>query len=472
MLKNLSMLFLALAASACAVGPDYARPASELPDNWGAPVATVENLDAWWLNFGDPVLVALVEASLEHNNDLKVAAANVEAAAAAMRLARADYLPTVNASASGTRTSASESAPLPSPSSPYTEYRAGLIVNYEFDIWGRVRRANEAALAELERDVAVRDGVRASIAANVARAYFQARALDRRIELLEDLHRTRLDNQALQKTRLEAGFISAYDFEQARSETLAVAARLPLLRAARRDTLTALAVLRGSTPAEMFQAWTAVDERPAADATPLPLAPPVPMGLPSALLERRPDVRAAEQRLVAANARIGVAKAMYFPQLSLTGFAGAVSTAFSNLFDAPSRAWQAGAVLAQPLTDINRVDAGVDTARARYDAAAANYAKTVQVAFRETLNALSTVNAAREVMQAQRERVGALTNAYRVAEARYRAGSIGYLELLDVERQLRAIEQEQVEARLALLHATVDLYRALGGGWQAAARDS
>lgn len=472
-MKNiLSILLLVLVASGCAVGPDYRRPESALPESWGAEEADTERLTTWWRNFDDPVLVALIDASLAHNNDLKVAAANVEAAAAALQLARADYLPTVNANVSGVRASASEQSAVPGPSSPYTEYRAGAVVNYEFDIWGRVRRANEAAIAELNRDVAVRDAVRASIAANVARAYFQARALDRQIELLEDLYQTRRDNQALQKTRLDAGFISAYDFEQARSETLAVAARLPVMRAARRETLTALAVLRGSSPAEMYDAWQTVDALPASDATPLPLAPEVPMGLPSALLERRPDVRAAEQQLIAANARIGEARAMYFPQLSLTGFAGAVSSAFSNLFDGPAAAWQAGIGLAQPLTDINRVDAGVDAAEARFEAASARYAKTVQQAFRETLDALSGVNAARAVMLAQHERVDALSNAYRVAEARYRAGSIGYLELLDVERQLRGIEQQQVEARLALLQATVDLYRALGGGWQAAARES
>lgn len=470
--KVIPVLLIAALLAACAAGPDYRRPASALPESWGAPAAEIENLDDWWRNFEDPVLVALIDASLEHNNDLKVAAANVEAAAAALQLARADYLPTVNAQVSGRRASASEAAALPMPATPYNEYSGGLAVNYEFDIWGRVRRANEAALAELQRDVAIRDGVRASIAANVARAYFQARALDRQIELFESLYRTRLDNQQLQKTRLDAGFISPYDYEQARSETLAVAAQLPALRAARRETLNALAVLRGASPAEMFAAWTAVDSSQASDVAELPLPPAVPMDLPSELLERRPDVRAAEQQLIAANARIGEAKALFFPQLSLTGLAGGVSTVFSNLFDAPARTWQASVALVQPLTDLNRVDARVGAAEARHDAASAAYAKTVQTAFRETLDALSGVTAARDVMQAQDERVAALENAYRVANARYQAGSIGYLELLDVERQLRAIEQEQVEARLALLHATVDLYRALGGGWQAASRTS
>jgi len=468
----LTAILFALFSSACAVGPDYARPASELPDDWQAgseAAADRTDLGQWWTAFNDPALVAVIEESLAHNNDLKAAVANVDAAAAALRLARADYLPTVNGVIDGTRTKASTNSALPLGSAPYTEYSAGLLVNYELDIWGRVRRANEAAIAELNRDVAVRDGVHSAVAAATAQAWFQARALDRQVALLERLHETRIDNLRLQQTRLDAGLIPPYDFEQARSETAAVAAQLPVLRAARLQALTALAVLRGATPQAMVTEWSA--ERARAETAlaavhVLPVAPAVPMDLPSALLERRPDVRAAEQRLVASNARIGVAKAAYFPRLSLTGFAGGISTAFSSLFESPSESWQASVALAQPLTDINRVGASVNAATARHAAETANYSSTVQRAFKETLDALTGVSTAREVMRAQDERVAALTNAYRVAEARYQAGRIGYLDVLDVERQLREIEQQQVVARLSLLQATVDLYRALGGGWQ------
>lgn len=458
---NKFIVLLAAFVTGCAAGPDYERPQSELPESFGA-TAEVAQIDAWWTNFNDAHLTALIEESLAHNNDLKVAVANVDAAAASLRLARADYLPTLNGTVGATRASASEAGAIPLSSEPYTEYSTGLVLDYELDIWGRVRRANEAALAELERDVAVRDGVRAAVAASVARAYFETRALDRQIALLERLHATRLENLSLQTTRLEAGLISPYDFEQARSETAAVAAELPLLRAARLRALTALAVLRGASPAAMYTAWQSTE----ASSGELPAAPVVPMGLPSELLERRPDIRAAEQRLIAANARIGEAKAAYFPRLSLTGFAGGISTAFSTLFESAAESWQAAVALTQPLTDLNRVGANVNAARARHDAATAQYGKAVQVAFRETLDALAGVASTREVMRAQDERVAALTNAYRVAEARYEAGRIGYLELLDVERQLRAVEQQQVGAELALLGATVDLYRALGGGWQ------
>lgn len=468
-MNKLLMVSFLLLLSACASGPDYVRPATELPQGWSEDVTDGSELVSWWLQFDDPVLVEFIDAALAQNNDLRAAAANVDAAAAALRLARADYLPTVNAGAGATRASNSTSAVMPLSSEPYTQYDAGLIVNYEIDLWGRVRRANEAALAELRHDAAVRDGVRAAVAAAVAQTYFETRALDRRIELLKRLRATRVEYLELQQVRLDAGLISPYDFDQSRSETAAIEAQLPLLQSARLHALTALAVLTGASPKTMYETWSLQQSNasmPPAKLAVLPEAPVVPVDLPSTLLERRPDIRAAEQRLVAANARIGVAKAAYFPQLSLTGFAGGISTAFSTLFDAPARAWEASVALAQPLTDINRVGANVNAATSRKSAAEAMYAKTIQTGFKETLDALASVSATRAVMLAQDTRVDALSNAWRVARARYEAGRIGYLEMLDVERQLREIEQQQITAQLSLLNSTVDLYRALGGGWQ------
>lgn len=465
-MNKLLIVPFVLLLGACASGPDYVRPATELPHGWSEDVTDGRQLADWWLQFSDPVLVEFIDASLVKNHDLRAAAANVEAAAAALRLARADYLPSVNAGMGATRASNSTSAAVPMSSEPYTQYDAGLIVNYEIDLWGRVRRANEAALAELRHDAAVRDGVRAAVTAAVAQVYFETRALDRRIALLERLRATRVEYLSLQQVRLDAGLISPYDFEQSRSETAAIDAQLPLLRSARLHALTGLAVLTGASPQAMYQAWSMQESPSASQLAVLPNAPVVPVDLPSTLLERRPDIRAAEQRLIAANARIGVAKAAYFPQLSLTGFAGGISTAFSTLFDAPARAWEASVALAQPVTDFNRVAANVNAATARRTAAEAAYARTIQAGFKETLDALASVNATRAVMQAQDTRVDALTNAWRVARARYEAGRIGYLEVLDVERQLRDIEQQQVTAQLSLLNSTVDLYRALGGGWQ------
>jgi multidrug efflux system outer membrane protein len=461
-MNKLIPLFAAALISACAVGPDYQRPVSELPADWGRPAAEVPDLDRWWLTFDDERLSAYIEQSFEHNNDLKVAVANVDAAAAVLKLNREDYLPNVNGSVEATRSRGSENGSFPLVTSPVTEYSAGLLVNYELDIWGRIRRANEAALADLSADTAVMFGVRSALAANVARSYFQALALSRQIELLERVYATRIDNQRLQKLRMDGGLISPYDYEQARSEAAAVAAQLPDLRARLRQTITALGVLRGASPRELFAEWQAT---PMADGTLLPEAPSVPMDLPSEMLQRRPDVHAAEQLLVAANARIGEATAGYFPRVSLSAFAGGVSTAFSTLFDSESESWEAGAGATLPLMDLRSTAANVDGAEARRDAAAALYAGTVQTAFQETLDALANVESNRDVLRAQDERVDALANARRVATARYEAGRIGYLEVLDIERQVRQVEQEQVGARLNLLQATVDLFRALGGGW-------
>ncbi len=463
-------LLTASVLTACAIGPDYQRPELALPDQWQqAPVAASTELSRWWLSFNDPVLTALIEESFANNSNLKVAVASVEAAAAQLQLARADYWPTVDLGVAGTRTRASEAMTPTGQPLKTTSYQTGLMLDYEIDLWGKIRRANEAALAELNGNVAAFDAVRAALAANVAQAYFELKALDKQIGLSEQTLRTRTENVRLQQKRLDSGLISPYDFEQARSEAEAVAAQLPVQKMARAKVLTALAVLRGQSPKEMVAGWNGAVSDPAAS---LPTAPEIPMDLPSALLSRRPDVRQAEARLQAANARIGVAKADYLPSLSLTGFAGGVSGALSSVLDAPARTWEAALGLSQPLTSLYRVEANVGTAEANAQAQAAAYVNTVQTAFKETLDALVTLSATREIQAAQQRRVDALGNAYRVAKLRYDAGRIGYLELLDVERQLRLVEQTQVQAQLEQINATVALYRALGGGWQAAVAEA
>ncbi|HEX4910990.1 MAG TPA: efflux transporter outer membrane subunit [Permianibacter sp.] len=451
--------------SACAIGPDYQRPELALPQQWQAtPAEQVSGLQQWWQSFNDPVLTSLIEESFSHNSNLKAAVAAVEAAAAQLQLARADYWPTVDLGVNGVKARTSEVVTPAGQPLTTTTYQAGLVLDYEIDLWGKIRRANEAALADLDANVAAHDAVRSVLAANVAQAYFQLKALDQQIALAERTLQTRQENVRLQQKRLDSGLISPYDFEQARSEAEAVAAQVPAQKAARAKVQTALAVLRGQSPQAMVTAWQQAANGDAS--TVLPSAPVVPMDLPSELLNRRPDIRQAEARLKAANARIGVAKADYLPSLSLTGFAGGVSDALSSVLDAPAKAWEVALGLSQPLTSLYRVNANVGAAEANAQAQTAAYVNTVQTAFKETLDALSTLSSTREIQAAQQRRVEALSNGYRVAKLRYDAGRIGYLELLDVERQLRQVEQEQVQAQLDQLNATVDLYRALGGGWQ------
>ena len=453
--------------SACAIGPDYQRPELALPEQWqAAPAEQVSGLQQWWQSFSDPVLTALIEESFNHNSNLKAAVAAVEAAAAQLQLARADYWPTVDLGVNGVKARTSEAVTPAGQPLTTTTYQAGLVLDYEIDLWGKIRRANEAALADLDGNVAAHDAVRSVLAANVAQAYFQLKALDQQIALAERTLQTRQENVRLQQKRLDSGLISPYDFEQARSEAEAVAAQVPAQKAARSKVQTALAVLRGQSPQAMVSAWQSASAGNGDTSTVLPAEPLVPMDLPSELLNRRPDIRQAEARLKAANARIGVAKADYLPSLSLTGFAGGVSDALSDVLEAPAKAWQVALGLSQPLTSLYRVNANVGAAEANAQAQTAAYVNTVQAAFKETLDALSTLSSTREIQAAQQRRVAALSNGYRVAKLRYDAGRIGYLELLDVERQLRQVEQEQVQAQLDQLQATVDLYRALGGGWQ------
>lgn len=469
-MKRLTVSLLAAALlSACAVGPDYVRPQTDLPAAWaaGQDAAETVELSRWWLSFNDAKLNALIDEALQNNADLKIAVARVDEAAAQLRLARAQYYPSVDAQlgASRAQSSLDTGAPqMPGVPRTMTTYRGGLVLDYELDLWGRIRRSNEASLATLAANQAARDAVQAAVAAQVAQSHFEGLALDKQIALLGRTLATREENLKLQRKRLDAGLISPYDFAQSENETAAIASSLPTLIAARSKISTALSVLRGASPRSMSE--DAAAPREIAEVQ-LPAAPQVPMDLPSTLLERRPDIRQAEQQLIAANAGIGEAKADYFPKISLSGFFGGASETLSDLFSSPARTWEAALGLAQPIVSMNRVDAQVNAAEARERAAKAQYAKTVQTAFKDSYDALVTLNAARETQAAQLRRVQALNEAYRVAELRYKAGRISYLELLDVERQLRGVEQEQVAAQRDQLNATVDLYRALGGGWTA-----
>lgn len=461
-------LALALALAGCAAGPNYQRPELALPTAWSTTAPGDARVAAhWWQEFQDARLTTLIDAALTHNGDFKSAAARVDEAQALLQLARSEYSPSVNAelSAAQHRSSLATSNQMSGLKRSTTTYRGGLSASYEVDVWGRIRRSNEAALAALAADTAARDAVQASLAAQVAQAYFEGLALERRITLLERTLKTRLENVRLQQLRLTAGSISPLDLHQAESEAEAVAATLPGLRAARSRIQTALAVLSGRSPQTMVADW---QQAPATmtELQALPTPPTVPTGLPSALLERRPDLRAAEARLQAANARIGEAKAAYFPRIGLTAFAGGASASLGDLFSASASTWDAAAALVQPITGLKANRARVKAAEARTRAAEADYVQAVRTAFKETLDALTTLDSTKATLAAQERRVAALKESYRVADLRYKAGSSGYLELLDVERNLLQVEQEQVQAQLAQLNATVDLYRALGGGWE------
>jgi multidrug efflux system outer membrane protein len=470
-MRKLMPLVLVVGLSGCTLGPNHVRPETDLPTGWavsaaGMPAAPVgAGVDSsWWHAFNDPSLNGLVDEALQHNADLSLAAARVAEARAVLNLRDAERYPLLSGQASGARARGSAEIAQPGGGGIYNNFGISAVLNYEVDLWGRLARASEAARAQLLAGVASRDAVRLAVAADVTAGYFNLRALDQQLAIAERTVQTREGSYRFQESRYRNGAISQLVFRQAESELAAARAELPALRQQRTLQINALSVLLGRTPREIVQR-TISGGRPIDD---LPAMPEVPMGLPSALLERRPDIRAAEEQLRAANAEIGIARAAYFPTLSLTGLFGSQSEELSNLFNGPAKSWQFGGNLAGPLIDFGRTRANVRAAEARRQQALVNYQQTVRIAFREVLDALESRSATSERLVAQEQQVTALRETARLAQRRFDEGYSDYLEVLDAQRSLFTVELARVTTQQQRLRALVDLYKALGGGWQVA----
>jgi len=457
---------LAALLAACAAGPDYQRPAVDLPAGWqGVPAQGVAAKgDRWWALYSDPVLDRLIEEALAGNQDLALAAARVDEARAVLRVADSQFVPSVDATAQSDRSRSSErsSIPLP-PGVPLerTTHRAQLNVAYELDLWGRLRRGSEAARASLLATRAARETVRIALASEVARSYYALIALDSQVEATRRSLELRVNGLNLQKTRRAAGLINEFTLKQLEAEVAAARAQLPSLEASRTAQELSLTVLLGRSPRAIIEG-TVVRGAESGE-----LAPPVvPEGLPSDLLLRRPDVVEAEQRLIAANARIGEARSTLFPRIRLTGNFGSESAALGDLFSGPATIWQLAFGLAQPIFQGGRLFGEIEAVQARERQALALYQKTLQEAFREVRTALSTQARAREIFEAEGARVTALTEALRLARIRYENGLLSQLEVLDSERNLLQAELNRIEALRAQRAAVADVVRALGGGWE------
>lgn len=453
-----------LLAGCMTVGPDYRRPKVDTPEQWPGAASTEPISAAWWSAYGDPVLDRMVEDALAYNTDLRFAIARVDEARAALGISRADQYPGVSANASASRNRPSQegvTSTLGGGVPEYSNYRATLNASYEIDFWGKYRRATEAARAELLGAQSNREAVRLTLITDVARGYFNLRALDAQVAVTRRTISTRLASTALQRMRFEAGVASEFDLRQVEAQAAQARALLPAFERSLAQQETALAVLLGRSPRAIVT--VPVERGAAIDALTLP--PAVPAGLPSDILERRPDVRQAEQALIAANARIGQAKAAYYPSISLTAILGGESTSLSNLFSTPARVWQIGGSAAQTVFDAGRTGQQVEQARAREQQLLASYASAIQNAFRDTLDALVAQRTAREALDAEQARVTALQTSYRLAQLRYDNGVSSLLDVLDVERGLLDAELNRVEAQRAQLAATADLFKALGGGW-------
>lgn len=458
-------LFSVLTATAllagCAVGPDYLRPDSTLPDQYSQAVAedrsAVPVNPDWWLLFGDTSLNALVEQALVANQDLQAAIARLEAAEAVAREAGAAYYPAIDLDAASSRvgTSGVTYNGQKMGGAIYNNRRAALSLSYEIDLWGRIRRQNEAAGAEALASRFGRDSVRLALIGQVANEYLALRSHDAEVAVSQETVTSRENTLRIVQARLDAGASSALELAQAENSLATAQSQLSQLKRLRALSESQIALLTGQPGLRI-----------APNLTPLPLPPVPPAGLPSTLLEARPDVRQAEEKLVAANARIGVAKAAYFPTISLTGVYGSESMALSNLFTGPAGIWSAALGLSMPIFDAGRTGARVDQATAYQKESLAGYRKTMQTAFKEVNDALVSLRELAEEETANIAQLEAARRALKLSQARYEAGYAGFLEVLDAQRTTNIAQLTYLNSRKNRLGAAVDLFKALGGGWR------
>jgi len=459
MRKSFLVIAIAAAVAGCTTTPT-APPAVELP------AATVDHLDLshWWTEFDDSALTALVDEALANNLDLQVAIARIDVARAQVKLASADLYPSLSLGLNASRSKVSQVGGIPIPPGVHAttnNYQAALNASYEVDLWGKYRTATRAAQNDLLATEYARETVRTAVTAQVAQTYFGLVAADAQLALLKDTLALREQTVALQTDRAQAGVIGQYDLAQARAERDAVAADIATAQRAVDQFEAALAVITGRSPRDVFT--PSVVRQPSL--AKLLAVPTVPAGVPSDVLERRPDVRQIEKELVAASLRIDRARADYFPSLTLTGQLGSESIELHRIASGPALIWSIGAGLVQPLLNFKGIEANVDTQTARREELVANYRQTVQSAFRDVHDALAANETTRAALAAQASRRENLQQAYELSDMRYKAGYSPYLEVLDAQRQLLQAQTLSIlaarDARLAL----VDLAKALGGGW-------
>ena len=450
---------IALALVGCTTTPT-APPQLDLP----AGTASDPSLERWWTNFNDTTLTTLVDEALARNLDLRAAMSRVDTARAQVKLAQGYLYPSVNLGVDASRSRATQVGAVPLFGFPpvNNDYHVGVNASYEVDLWGKYRTSTRAAQDDLLASQYARETVRTVVVADVAQTYFQLLAADAQLKLLEDTLKSRNDTVALQRDRYQGGIIGEYDLAQAEAERAAVASDVAVVQRAIGQLESALAVLLGRSPREVFSPQLAREE----ERVRLLSVPTLPEGLPSNLLERRPDIRSAEAQLASANRRIDVARADYFPSLSLTGTYGSESAALHSLFTGPAAIWSIGAALAQPLINFNSIEANVETKTAQRDQAVIGYQQTVQVAFKETHDALVSNQTTRDALSAQTERTERLQRALELAQTRYQSGYSPYLEVLDAQRQLLQAQTLQILAARDVRLAVVDLAKAMGGGWE------
>ena len=465
-LVRLSVALPALSLVACQmVGPDYFRPKQTLPASYQesqASDAAEAMINQWWTLYNDEVLNDLISKASKNNTDLKIAVARIEEADGYMREVGAALFPQVNVDSSASRYKVTElgATPLFNGMSPTrSNYNVKLSTTFELDFWGKLRRAQESAKAQALASRFAKDTVDLSLKSLVTGDYLLLRSLEAQIELSKASMKSREDSLALTQRRLEGGVSSALDVHQAEVAYNNLKAQLADLTRQRAIIEHQLAVLAGDLDLKIA----------AGDIQSLPIPPVPPVGLPSTLLEARPDVRQAEQNLIAANAKIGVAKAALFPTISLTAGLGGESKDLGDVLKSAARIWNGGLSLNLPVFDSGRLSSRVDQASAEKKQLLASYERAVQNAFTEVNDALVNVRQNTEREAALNASQSSASKALEIANNRYKSGYTGYLEVLDAQRVFNDASLAYVQSRQARLTSTVELFKALGGGWVAVA---
>jgi multidrug efflux system outer membrane protein len=460
MTRPIIAALLIFLTTSCTLGPDYRRPAIETPSGWRLEEGESREVvnTRWWEQFEDPVLNGLIVTALQENKEIRLAAFRVEEFLGRYGFVRSFLFPQVNALALGQQKRVTEYSNPPWPSTadnPYSDYQALLSASWEIDLWGKLRRASEAARAELLGTEEARRAVILTIVTAVAAAYTDLRDLDKQLEIAQRTVQSRQDAFDLFQLRFDRGLISELELKQIESEVQATLVTVASLQKAIVQQENALSLLIGRNPSPILRGKT-VDDL---------LLPAVPAGIPSQLLERRPDIRSAEQDLIAANARIGVARALYFPTISLTGFLGLESNDLSKLFSGAARNWNYAASITQPIFTAGAIAGTVKATEAVQQQASIRYQQTIQNAFREVEDALIDQAKSREQLKFQKKQLEALRGYFSLAKIRYANGYTSFLEVLDAERGLFNTEISYTQTQGLLFRALINLYKAMGGGW-------
>ena len=460
MKRFIPILLIAGLLAGCAVGPDYRRPEISTPATYMYEVknaADTANTE-WWHQFEDPVLDSLINEALANNKSVKIAAAKVEQASGLLVQTRSPIFPQINYSGAGEQQRLSELTATPLSSAipnPQTAYSVLAGASWEIDLWGRIRRLTESAQANLLATEYAKRGVVLSLVASVASSYLQLRGLDEQLRISKRTLAAYAETVRIFDLQHQYGVVSKMNVEQARSQYETAASSIPGIESQIAQTQNAICILLGRNPGPVERGKSITELT----------MPAVPEGVPSQVLERRPDILQAEQQLVAANAQIGAARALYFPTITLTGNYGGASSDLSNLFNGPARVWSYGGSITGPIFAGGAIWGQVFQAEAGQKAALFNYQAVIQSAFSDVENSLIASQKLSEQIRAQERLVRANQEYSRLARLQYNGGYVPYSTVLQADQQLFPSELSLAQTRAAVFSSLVAIYQAMGGGW-------